>query len=467
MGNDFAVALSDDGLPTALAMYGSRSTPALEQLINKIRDAQAHKTARLGESLAPYAVRYLVVVERRWAKGAAVAVPDGFKSALLDQLDLRELEVTPGVMLFENTRWVPTYAAVAGRPQVDTASYPGANGSTPNEADSKTNAGANQVSLDLSGAQAVLFSNRTSSQLADDASAELTDPEQARLDARKRRNDLVAGTELRGRVPPISTLSVAVAADGRWRARGATLASTPVTLNTGTMAFAPTGISSTGAGNPAVVAGASVDVVALEYQSSPLKRLLRGIEGVLWLVAMIVLFRTRKRDRLSREQRLLEVERLAQADAPTLEFGESLGWIATDPDFDDPLANDELLSGIRIAAAPAGRVSKSRSLPRTVRSRTSTTSGSTTSGLAASDSTASGSAASGSETIHGSPQDTNAPDLDVSTETLPSGLSDGDTSNGSVPNTGSSVEREIEDMVDGSLADSMWESWSKRRGDRK
>ena len=316
MEPDLAFSASDDGLPSVLGMYGARSTPALQRVLAYLGDARDHRTARLGASLAPYAIRYIVVLERPWENGPLSGIPPDFRSALLGQLDLRQLEVAPGALLLENTEWVPTYAAVPGRPQAVDGS----------------------VSVDLSGAQPVLLSSRSEKQLIDDAAVGLDDPEQALENAEARHHDVVAGSELRGRVPPISTLTVAVAADRRWRATGATLDSSPVMLATGTMAFAPTGVRTTD-GAPAIGAESSIDVVALEYQSPPVRRFLRVVVGALWLICLLVLIRSRRRHRRSRDLRLLAADRLLQAEDVSSAFGESLGWYADDTDGDDPIVD--------------------------------------------------------------------------------------------------------------------------------
>ena len=414
IGEDLAFTTSDDGLPSALGMYGARATPALSQVMGLLADARDRKTARLGASLAPFAFRYIVVLERPWEGGPISAIPQDFRAAMLDQLDLRQLEIAPGALLLENTKWVPTYAAVPARPEVV----------------------GDRVLIDLSGAQPVSLSSRSEAQLSNDASAAQADPKQALSDAEARRNDVVPGTELRGRIPPISTMTVSVAADDRWHANGATLDPSPIRLSSGTMAFAATGVRAID-GAPAIGANSNADVVSLAYDSPPLRRALRGVEGVLWLVCLLSLLRTRHRRRQSRESRLLAVERLDGSGSAAADFGESLGFGNGNPDdeeSDSPGSFDQLSKG-RLASihGPVGETSRNAVIRRTVPGRTPGVILSTPS------STPTGAA-----------------------ETTPAATDD---------------RRQIVDMDEGSsngdptiepstMADALWETWSRRREER-
>lgn len=418
MGPDLAFTTSDDGLPSALGMYGARSTPALNRVLGFLRDARDHKTARLGAALAPYAIRYIVVLERPWEGGPLSAVPKDFRAAMLDQLDLRQLEIAPGALLLENMQWVPTYAAVSARPEVTGGS----------------------VSVDLSGAQAVSLSSRSEAQLGDDATAAVNDPKQALKDAEARRNDVVPGTKLRGRVPPISTLTVSVAADERWHAIGATLDPSPIALSSGTMAFAATGIRSAD-GAPAVGAESSADVVSLAYDSPPYRRVLRAAEGVLWLLCLVSLLTTGRRHRRSRESRLLAADRLEQTEEETAEFGESLGFGPDGPD--DGAA--ELADSFD--TRPPVRASVGlRSLDRPVKR------------------IGAGRVPSGNATWQSvervTAEDMSAAEIEVA-EGQVANAADGRTST-----PGDRRETLTDDSGDATMADALWASWSRRREER-
>lgn len=428
IGADLAFTTSDDGLPSALGMYGARSTPALSQVMGFLRDARDRKTARLGASLAPYAIRYIVVLERPWEGGPLSAIPQDFRAAMLDQLDLRQLEIAPGALLLENMKWVPTYAAVPARPEVV----------------------GDRVSIDLAGAQPVLLSSRSEAQLSDDATAALNDPKQALNDAEARRNDVVPGTELRGRVPPISTLTVSVSADDRWHADGATLDPSPIRLATGTMAFAATGVRATD-GAPAIGSNSNADVVSLAYDSPPARRAVRAVEGVLWFVCLLSLLRTRRRRRRSRESRLLAVERIEDSGNPTADFGESLGFDADgldDGDLDSESAFDQ---GPRARTAtlrrPVTEVQRSTPVRRPVSTRAPK----------ANDSSGGKPLDPAGQAVDSEPTSTErratprgAPDPSESTRAARSGTGDAGP----------------DDLSETTMADALWETWSRRREER-
>jgi hypothetical protein len=66
--------------------------------------ALSGQTSRLGRLLAPMGVQYLVVVDRAAPQPFApqeAPVPDGALAALREQLDLSEVELNPGLVLFE------------------------------------------------------------------------------------------------------------------------------------------------------------------------------------------------------------------------------------------------------------------------------------------------------------------------------------------------------------------------------
>lgn len=73
------------------------------------------ETTRLGRSLAPAGVRYIVVVERAAPApygGVAAPVPTALVDSLEQQLDLERIDLNPDITLYRNAAWAPQVAAV-------------------------------------------------------------------------------------------------------------------------------------------------------------------------------------------------------------------------------------------------------------------------------------------------------------------------------------------------------------------
>ncbi len=118
VGPDLSVALSVNGLPTLDDQLGGPTTKALRNVLRDVVDVRIGATSRVGAALAEFGIRYLVLVERPWAKGPRVRVPADLRQGFRSQLDLREIEVGPGLTLLENTRWSPIERTVGGAPVV-------------------------------------------------------------------------------------------------------------------------------------------------------------------------------------------------------------------------------------------------------------------------------------------------------------------------------------------------------------
>ena len=89
---------------TSFAMQGPMAGEL--QLRASLATAAAGGTARLGALLAPFGIRYVVVVDRLAALpyGATqTPLPDDVSSSLSHQLDLSALDVAPGITVYENT----------------------------------------------------------------------------------------------------------------------------------------------------------------------------------------------------------------------------------------------------------------------------------------------------------------------------------------------------------------------------
>ena len=192
---------------------------------------------------------------------------------------------------------------------------------------------------------------------------------------------------------------------------------------------------------PAVGADSSADVVSLAYDSPPYRRALRAAEGLLWLLCLLSLLTTGRRHRRSRESRLLAAERLEQAEDATAEFGESLGFGADGPD--DEEAELAVSFDIRPPVrAPVGGRSADRPVKRI----------------------GAGRVPSGSATLQ---KVDPLPAADKSTAEIEA--AEGQATNagdGRTLTPGDRSETLTDDSGDATMADALWESWSRRREER-
>ena len=116
-----AFAFTNDGpgdLRDALPPPGGAGFAAAHDAVALLRD---ERTSRFGRIVGPMAVRY-IAAPLRPDPGAlhSAEADDDLVTALSRQLDLRQLEVAPGMLLYENTAWIPGRAVVSsalpGRP---------------------------------------------------------------------------------------------------------------------------------------------------------------------------------------------------------------------------------------------------------------------------------------------------------------------------------------------------------------
>jgi GT2 family glycosyltransferase len=133
LGDGTAYAVSEQGLPDATALWpGGRAGPA-SALAHAVHQAEDRDTVELGALLAPYAVRYLVVVDT-----LAPAIP-GYQSpeahpgparllaALSAQSDLRQVLGQGGLHVFADDAALPEFATHV-TPVTTTAPTAGAGG---------------------------------------------------------------------------------------------------------------------------------------------------------------------------------------------------------------------------------------------------------------------------------------------------------------------------------------------------
>ena len=126
-------ALTHARSPTVLDQSPGNADATTHEVRDVFEDTLSGASSRLGQRLALYGVRYIIVVEANAPApfdSISRAVDSDLKSRLSEQLDLVRLEVRPGATIYENRAYVPTVssfapgalaAAVEGGPPTDFA----------------------------------------------------------------------------------------------------------------------------------------------------------------------------------------------------------------------------------------------------------------------------------------------------------------------------------------------------------
>jgi len=114
LDDDLAYAVSE-GVPGILDRVAT-SPSSGDELVGDALQLVAHgRTDRLGRLLAPFGIRYVVLLSSTApsrAEGVDVALPEGLDDAVARQLDLRRLPVDPAIEVFESTASAPVRASV-------------------------------------------------------------------------------------------------------------------------------------------------------------------------------------------------------------------------------------------------------------------------------------------------------------------------------------------------------------------
>ncbi len=120
----FGLAVSTGALPDARRLYPSANPGGAEALAAAVATAEAGRTVRLGHLLSAERITAVVVPETvapalgSLQRPRAAPAPAGLVDALLAQIDLHELPVEAGTLVFENTAWraLPASAPTGGTP---------------------------------------------------------------------------------------------------------------------------------------------------------------------------------------------------------------------------------------------------------------------------------------------------------------------------------------------------------------
>ncbi len=121
---DLGYAATDRGAPTVLDRLRSAPPGASSLLADAIELAEDRRTNRLGHLLAPMGVRYLVVPLQLSPSGSAAADASGddalaaataLAEVLSQQLDLEEVPVRGGMVVYRNTAWASSRSVLPAR----------------------------------------------------------------------------------------------------------------------------------------------------------------------------------------------------------------------------------------------------------------------------------------------------------------------------------------------------------------
>jgi len=111
-----AYAVSEDGLPDITGVWPGASPGKAAAIAGGVRLARSHATVRLGQLLAPYAVRYVVVVDTLapsipgFQSPLSYPVPGDLLGALGAQVDLRQVISQGGFEVFVDDAALPLRA---------------------------------------------------------------------------------------------------------------------------------------------------------------------------------------------------------------------------------------------------------------------------------------------------------------------------------------------------------------------
>jgi GT2 family glycosyltransferase len=110
-----AYTATDRGAPTVLDRFPGPPPGRTDLLARAVRLAESGRTTRLGHLLAPMGVRYLIVPSRlspSTSNTARRTAPDTLTDTLAQQLDLEEVPVSTGLLVYRNAAWVPSRAVL-------------------------------------------------------------------------------------------------------------------------------------------------------------------------------------------------------------------------------------------------------------------------------------------------------------------------------------------------------------------
>lgn len=116
--DEVGYAATDRGIPTILDRLPGPPPGPTPLLADALRLAQNRRTNRLGHLLAPMGVRYVILPGRLSPSSTGVTRTEALgqlTDTLAQQLDLQEVPVSDGVVVYRNTAWVSERAVLPAR----------------------------------------------------------------------------------------------------------------------------------------------------------------------------------------------------------------------------------------------------------------------------------------------------------------------------------------------------------------
>ncbi len=123
--DQLAWSMSTDAQPDVRTSWPGSMNGGGRLVADDLRLARDDGTFHLGQQFSPMAVRYVVLVERAAPDRSATSpLPDSARRMLDAQLDLRQLDVSGGLRVYENTTWVPRRSLSSASSAAGAASRP-------------------------------------------------------------------------------------------------------------------------------------------------------------------------------------------------------------------------------------------------------------------------------------------------------------------------------------------------------
>jgi GT2 family glycosyltransferase len=110
---NLSIASSVGGYPDIRYQWAGVLTPGVQQLVNTVELGLSGGTSRLGRLLAPFGIRYVVVVEESapsFGDGVQSPLNPRIRNSVRSHIDLRPIAADPAVLVFENESWFATRA---------------------------------------------------------------------------------------------------------------------------------------------------------------------------------------------------------------------------------------------------------------------------------------------------------------------------------------------------------------------
>ncbi len=108
LADDVAIGVSANGFPKLADHWQVPPSAASEEIARAMQATARGQTERLGRTVVPFGIRYIILVEQLAPDRTNTAVhslPLGLTRAVARQLDLRRLDIDPAVTLYENMAW--------------------------------------------------------------------------------------------------------------------------------------------------------------------------------------------------------------------------------------------------------------------------------------------------------------------------------------------------------------------------